>query len=99
MAETLGFPVPLRQRFRPLSITCPGFLTTCLSATPGIGAPRPRANPALRALRMHPVRGFDSHLLFYRPIPDGIELIRVLHGARDIDAILKDEPDPEAEGE
>src|SRR4051812_28850382 len=30
MAETLGFPVPLRQRFRPLSITCPGFLTTCL---------------------------------------------------------------------
>src|SRR4051812_49605348 len=29
MAETLGFPVPLRQRFRPLSITCPGFLTTC----------------------------------------------------------------------
>src|SRR4051794_8490070 len=30
MAETLGFPVPLRQRFRPLSITCPGFLTTCV---------------------------------------------------------------------
>src|SRR3954454_406962 len=30
MAETLGFTVPLRQRFRPLSITCPGFLTTCL---------------------------------------------------------------------
>src|SRR3954471_14167746 len=29
MAETLGFPVPLPQRFRPLSITCPGFLTTC----------------------------------------------------------------------
>src|SRR3954451_24112821 len=30
MAETLGFPVPLPQRFRPLSITCPGFLTTCV---------------------------------------------------------------------
>src|SRR3954452_25217538 len=29
MAETLGFPVPLPQRFRPLSITCPRFLTTC----------------------------------------------------------------------
>src|SRR3954452_18153170 len=29
MAETLGFPVPLPQRFRSLSITCPGFLTTC----------------------------------------------------------------------
>ena len=65
-----------------------------LSATTGIGAPRPRANPALRDLRMHPVRGFESHLLFYRPIPDGIELIRVLHGARDIEAVLKDDPDP-----
>jgi len=70
-----------------------------LSATTGIGAPRPRANPALRDLRMHPVRGFESHLLFYRPIPDGIELIRVLHGARDIEAIIEAEPDLEAEGE
>jgi toxin ParE1/3/4 len=69
-----------------------------LLATPGIGAPRPRANPALRDLRMHPVRGFENHLLFYRPIPDGIELIRVLHGLRDIDAILKEEPDPERGG-
>src|SRR4051794_15810461 len=32
MAETLGFPVPLPQRFRPLSITCPRFLTTCRAA-------------------------------------------------------------------
>src|SRR3954463_13860856 len=32
MAETLDFPVPLPQRFRPLSITCPRFLTTCVFA-------------------------------------------------------------------
>ena len=70
-----------------------------LLATPGIGAPRPRTNPALRDLRMHPVRGFENHLLFFRPIKDGIELIRVLHGMRDIDAILKDEPEPGKEGE
>ena len=25
-----------------------------------------------------------NHLIFYRPIDDGIELVRVLHGARDI---------------
>jgi toxin ParE1/3/4 len=67
--------------------------------TPGIGAPRPRANPALRDLRMHPVRGFESHLIFYRPLTDGIELIRVLHGARDIEAVLKDDPDPGREAE
>jgi len=32
------------------------------------------------------LRGFPvgSHLIFYRPAVDGIEVIRVLHGARDI---------------
>src|SRR3954454_21984778 len=34
MTETLGFPVPLPQRFRPLSITCPRFLTTCAGDHP-----------------------------------------------------------------
>jgi len=32
-------------------------------------------------LRSFPI---GSHLIFYRPIEDGIQLIRVLHGARDI---------------
>ncbi|MBV8128032.1 MAG: type II toxin-antitoxin system RelE/ParE family toxin [Planctomycetaceae bacterium] len=31
-------------------------------------------------------------MLFYRPIEGGIEIIRVLHGARDIDAVLDPEP-------
>ncbi len=71
-----------------------------LAGMPGMGAARPRLSPALRSLRMFPVAGgFASHLLFYRPIRDGIELVRVLHGARDIEAIIKDEPDLEAEGE
>ena len=32
-------------------------------------------------LRCFPV---GSYLIFYRPIEDGIQLIRILHGARDI---------------
>ena len=32
-------------------------------------------------LRSFPI---GNYLLFYRALPDGIELIRVLHGARDI---------------
>jgi toxin ParE1/3/4 len=35
--------------------------------------------------------GFDSHLIFYRARESGIEIIRVLHGARDIGPILADE--------
>ena len=36
---------------------------------------------------MLPVHGFDKHLIFYRLIPEGIELIRVYHAARDIDTV------------
>ena len=31
---------------------------------------------------------FRKYLVFYVPIPGGIEVFRVLHGARDIDGIL-----------
>src|SRR3954466_5701104 len=53
MAETLGFPVPLRQRFRPLSITCPGFLTTCGA---GVLAPGQARDPRRAGDPRPPVR-------------------------------------------
>ena len=37
------------------------------------------------------VRGFAKYLLFYRETPEGIELVRVLHAARDIGAALGEE--------
>jgi toxin ParE1/3/4 len=40
-------------------------------------------------LRSFPV---DNHVIFYRPIDAGIEVARVLHGARDIDALFREEP-------
>jgi toxin ParE1/3/4 len=69
-----------------------------LADMPRLGAPRRTGNPALAGLRMHPVRGFENHLIFYRPLRGGIELVRVLHGARDIGAILRAEPGPGEEG-
>ena len=42
----------------------------------------------LEGLRRFPVRGFENHLIFYLPRPGGVEVIRVLHGARDIDNIF-----------
>jgi toxin ParE1/3/4 len=59
---------------------------------PGMGAPRPQADPALSGLRMLAVDGFESHLIFYLPAGQGIELVRVLHGMRDIAAILAADP-------
>ena len=34
------------------------------------------------------VAGFPNQLIFYRELESGIDVIRVLHGSRDIDAIL-----------
>lgn len=53
-----------------------------LAYSPGIGRPRDRL---LLGLRSFPV---GNYLLFYRPIPDGIELVRVLHGARDLPVVF-----------
>ena len=59
-----------------------------LLETPGIGVKRSFHHPSLQGLRMHPVRGFERHLVFYRERDDGIEIVRVLHGARDIPSVM-----------
>jgi toxin ParE1/3/4 len=48
-------------------------------------------NPRLAGLRVGRVEGFEKHLIFYRPGDDGVEIIRVLHGARDIDSVLDED--------
>ena len=53
-----------------------------LAATPGIGRSRKDLRPDLLSF---PV---GRHVLFYRPQPDGIVLVRVIHGARDLPALF-----------
>ena len=60
-----------------------------------MGAARVYRDPALKTLRMHPVRGFPQHLLFYLPPANGIELVRVLHGKRNIERLFQPAPRPE----
>lgn len=62
-----------------------------LARMPGIGQRRDSSQPRLAGLRVWRIEGFENHLVFYRPIEDGIEIVRVLHGARDIDSVLKSE--------
>jgi toxin ParE1/3/4 len=40
-------------------------------------------------IRVWAVRGFRNHLVFYRPTEQGIDVVRVLHGARDIEALFQ----------
>ena len=55
--------------------------------TPGLGAPRGFRNEYLQGLRMHPVQGFKRWLIFYLERPGAIEIVRVLHGARDLETL------------
>ena len=46
-----------------------------------------------RNIRLWPITRFRNHLIFYRPTSDGIEIVRVLHGARDWTRVLEDDLD------
>lgn len=46
-------------------------------------------NPELADLRRWPVAAFEDWLLFYRAMDDGIEVLRILHGSRDLVAIFE----------
>jgi toxin ParE1/3/4 len=52
-----------------------------------------RHHGRVEGLRMWRVRGFAKHLIFYRPIEDGIEVIRILHASRDLAAVLDEDSD------
>lgn len=63
---------------------------TCvrLAEMPGLGGECESAAAALAGLRLWPVRGFPKYLILYRPIAGGIEVLRVFHGARDIESLF-----------
>jgi toxin ParE1/3/4 len=69
-----------------------------LAAMPGVGVGRRYRDPALSDLRMHPVKGFPERLLFYLPLPDGVELVRVLHGRQDFARLFDQGPGQDREG-
>lgn len=61
-----------------------------LADFPSSGSPYQIDVPALAGLRFKRVVGFPKHIVFYLEHSTAIEVIRILHGARDIDAQLRD---------
>ena len=57
--------------------------------TPGIGGHYEGAPTSIQGLRVCRVKGFKNHLIFYRIREDSIEVVRVVHGARDLDEVLR----------
>lgn len=55
---------------------------------PGIGALRDFESPALHGLRSLPVTGFLNYLIFYLVTDSEVQLLRIIHGARDLEPAL-----------
>lgn len=56
-----------------------------LSTQPMLGRARDELSPGIRSFP------FGRYVLFYEPLPDGIDLVRVLHAARDLSQGLPDQ--------
>ncbi|WP_199247175.1 type II toxin-antitoxin system RelE/ParE family toxin [[Phormidium] sp. ETS-05] len=59
-----------------------------LGKMPGMGKLCQFTQPTLADVRQQAIKGFQKYLVFYRITDNGVEIIRVIHGARDIEAIL-----------
>jgi toxin ParE1/3/4 len=60
-----------------------------LARSPSVGRRIPYRHPLLANARMLVMKGFPKHLIFYRLAEDQIEVIRVIHGARDIENLFE----------
>ena len=56
-----------------------------LAKMPGMGRARDELAPGVRSFPM------GKYIVFYRVINEGVEILRVLHGAQDIERIFADE--------
>jgi len=64
-----------------------------ISEQPGMGIKRYAHLPMLEGLRMLPVSNFEKHVVFYIERPSYIDVLRVLHGSRDIPVALVEVPE------
>ena len=60
-----------------------------LAAMPALGGLCESDHPNLAGLRLWPIRRFPKYLILYRPLDDGVEVLRVVHGARQIEELFR----------
>jgi toxin ParE1/3/4 len=60
-----------------------------------IGSLCPFKNPLAKEIRVWPVKGFKRYLIFYRSESNGINVVRILHGARDWQSLFNNAFDNE----
>jgi toxin ParE1/3/4 len=68
-----------------------------LLKTPVVGRQWNSPDPRLEGMRVTLVTPYRNYLIFFRPVSDGIEVYRIVHGARELERIV-DEIDIEFRG-
>jgi len=59
-----------------------------LAEMPGKGSPKHFSNPKLEGIRSWSLPRFRNFVILYRVITDGIEVLAVTHGSRDLAPLL-----------
>ena len=65
-----------------------GDAVVLLQDNPRAGSPMEFRSALAQGVRSWAPQGFPNHLLFYKASGDGIEIVRFLHGARDLPQYL-----------
>ena len=60
-----------------------------LADYPNMGWPARLKHPELKRLRVFRVTTFENMLILYRPLANGVEILRVVHGARNLQALFR----------
>lgn len=61
-----------------------------LAENPLIGATRQYRVPALRGIRMFPLKKYSAYLIFYLNSENTLDIVRVLHASRDLQSLFED---------
>lgn len=61
-----------------------------LRESPEIGGVWNFENPRLAGIRVWPIPGFRNYLIFYRVTDETVQVLRILHGAQDLENILSE---------
>lgn len=62
-----------------------------LSTQPQMGWRVRVRHPRLASLRLFRISGFEKMLVLYLPLSSGVEIVRIVHGSRDLVAFLRRE--------
>ena len=63
-----------------------------ISLQPEIGILYPTQNPQMRGIRILPLKGFSTYLVFYRIEETAVTMLYVVHGARHMPHLFRKDP-------